>query len=181
MKHQSLLTILFFLLLILAAWWGAWPTAQTFMALTQSNAAVTEAEGLATKLTATTNEIHQGYDVAAARAADYLKAVSEKVSQANLIEQLQAMAARAGIVINSMSVDINKDQRRQAAGQTVEGLKVVPINLSLTGGYNQLKAFLTVAESNLPVLSGQMMSLAGSGGGAEGAQYKMSVGLETYE
>lgn len=180
MKHQGLLEILLFLILILAVWLGALPAGQRFMALSRSQAALVEAETSATKLKTAVERNFGRYDVETGRLGQYLKALPDVLSQADLISQLQSIASRSGVVIDGLNIDLNRDGRRAAAGDSDTDLNTGIITLSLVGDYNQVKLFLRNVEANLPLISGQTLSLHASSDGVASLRYRLDLVLEVY-
>lgn len=183
MKHQGIISIILVAILFVTGWLGLMPQTQKFFDFNSGKNSLEKAVEAAQDLSKTVNTSATRYDAEYSRASDYLKSVPETISQANLISQIQSMAALTGVVVDSMKIDTDRDKRRAAVGSSsVSGVVAAPISLSITGTYAQLKAFLKTTENNLPIMTGQTLAFKTFGDSNEGQRgfYQLDVSFETF-
>lgn len=104
--------------------------------------------------------------------ADYQRRVSDvrkftsvvpvKKSTAELISELQTIAAQTGIQLSGLSL-----QEQQASAEQDGVYQIMTLNVDLVGGYPSLISFLDAMERNLRLLDvASVDAAAGEGGGS---------------
>ena len=82
------------------------------------------------------------------------------------VHQIQALARLAGLGVRSVAVEVKATQDRATQTFTKQ-VGEMEISMKAAGGYESMKRFLTILESNITVMDLTSLKVAGGPGGGE--------------
>lgn len=206
MNKQLFIFLIIILAIALLIWQFFWPAftvvSQTREELRAWQDKLSQAQSLNEKL-AGLKKKYQNLEKEVQRVAD---ALPKNQDIPALLVQLEAMTSQNGLILNSVAFSFPETPKKKSAAGSQEpslaaspaaastpslsqsssaaalppNVKIVGIELNLSGNYNSLKNFLKAVENSLRIMDVTAVDFGSSGTGGSETMPTFTVGLETY-